>query len=114
MIVSPEDAMIVDLRIYTCKPGRMNDWVALYKEMGWPLQQKYLGNCLGWYTAVEGSLNCVVHLWGYESQADREQRRNAMAADPAWQAFLKRSGELGALVKQENRFLRPTDFSPVR
>lgn len=106
--------MIVDLRIYKCKPNRMNEWVALYKEMAWPLQQKYLGRCLGWFTTLEGELNCVVHLWGYDSQADREARRTAMLNDPAWQAFLKRGGELGLLVSQENRILRPTDFSPVQ
>jgi hypothetical protein len=104
--------MIVDLRIYKCKPGRMNDWVALYKEKGWPLQQKYLGKCLGWYTTVEGELNCVVHLWQYADQGDREKRRNAMAADPGWQAFSKAAKELDALVSQQNRFLKPTDFSP--
>jgi hypothetical protein len=106
--------MIVDLRIYTCKPNRMNDFVALYKEMGWPLQQKYLGRCIGWFTTVEGPLNRVVHLWAYDSQADREARRNAMAADPAWQAFLKRGAELDVLVNMENRILRPTDFSPLQ
>jgi NIPSNAP len=106
--------MIVDLRIYKCKPNKMNEWVALYKEMGWPLQQKYLGRCIGWFTTVEGQLNCVVHLWAYESQADREARRNAMQADPAWQAFLKRGAELQLLDSQENRILRPTDFSPVQ
>jgi hypothetical protein len=106
--------MIVDLRIYKCKPYKMNEWVALYKEMGWPLQQKYLGRCIGWFTTVEGQLNCVVHLWAYESQADREARRNAMQADPAWQAFLKRGAELQLLDSQENRILRPTDFSPVQ
>jgi hypothetical protein len=106
--------MIVDLRIYTCHPGRMPEWVALYKEYGWPLQQKYLGRCIGWFTTVEGELNTVVHLWAYEDQADRERRRNAMAADPAWQDFLRRSKELGALVRQENRILRPSDFSPVQ
>ena len=106
--------MIVDLRIYKCKPNKMNEWVALYKEMGWPLQQKYLGRCIGWFTTVEGQLNCVVHLWAYESQADREARRNAMQADPAWQAFLQRGAELQLLDSQENRILRPTDFSPVQ
>jgi NIPSNAP len=106
--------MIVDLRIYKCKPNRMNEWVALYKEMAWPLQQKYLGRCLGWFTTLEGELNCVVHLWAYDSQADREARRSAMVNDPAWQAFLKRGGERGLLVSQENRILRPTDFSPVQ
>jgi hypothetical protein len=106
--------MIVDVRIYTCKPYKMAEFVALYKDMGWPLQQKYLGRCLGWFTTVEGELNTVVHLWGYDSQADREARRDAMYADPAWQAFLQRGSELQLMVKMENRICRPTDFSPVR
>lgn len=106
--------MIVDLRIYTCRPGRLAEFVKLYQEHGWPLQQKYLGRCLGWYTTVEGTLNQVVHLWAYDSQADREARRNAMAADPAWQDYLRRSAEAGLLAAQENRLLRPTDFAPVK
>lgn len=106
--------MIVDLRIYTVQPGKTADYVALYKAEGWPLQQKYLGRCIGWFTTVEGQLNQVVHIWAYESQADREQRRNAMAADPAWSAFVRKSRDLGYLVHQENRFLRPADFSPLR
>lgn len=106
--------MIVDLRIYTVQPGRVADYVALYKAEGWPLQQKYLGRCIGWFTTVEGRLNQVVHIWAFESQADREARRNAMAADPAWQEFLRKTRDLACLVRQENRFLRPTDFSPLK
>jgi hypothetical protein len=106
--------MIVDLRIYTCKPNRMAEFVQLYKETAWPLQQKYLGRCLGWYTTVEGPLNRVVHMWGYENQGDREARRNAMAADPAWGVYLKKAAELGLLDSMENRLLKPTDFSPVQ
>ena len=106
--------MIVDLRIYTCKPNRMAEFVALYKEYAWPLQQKYLGRCLGWYTTIEGELNTVVHLWAYESQADRETRRNAMAADPAWGAYLAEVGRRDVLVKMQNRIVRPTAFSPIK
>ena len=106
--------MIVDLRMYTCKPNRLPAFVALYKEHAWPLQSKYLKNCLGWYVTVEGALNTVVHLWGYKDQADREARRNAMAADPAWGEYLRRAAEADVLVKMENRILRPTDFSPVQ
>ncbi len=106
--------MIVDLRIYTCKPNRMGEFVALYKEFAWPLQLKYLGRCLGWFTTVEGPLNRVVHLWGYEDQGDRERRRNAMAADPAWQDFLRRGAELGVVIDMQNRILKPTDFCPVQ
>ena len=104
--------MIVDMRTYTVRPGKLAAYVALYKEHAWPLQQKYLGRCLGWYTAAEGMLNQVVHIWAYEDQGDRERRRTAMAADPAWGAFLKKSEEMNLLLAQENRFLKPTDFSP--
>jgi NIPSNAP len=106
--------MIVDLRIYTTRPGKTAEFVALYKAEAWPLQQKHLGRCVGWFVSAEGPLNQVVHLWAYESQADREARRNAMAADPAWAAYLKKANELGLLVAQENRIVRPTDFSPVQ
>jgi hypothetical protein len=106
--------MIVDLRIYTCKPGKLAAFVKLYHELAWPLQEKHLGKCLGWYTAAEGALNTVVHLWGYESQGDREKRRAAMLADPAWQTYMKASEEAGYLVAQENRILAPTAFSPVQ
>ncbi len=99
--------MIVDVRIYTCHPNRVNDFVTLYEELAWPLQRKYLGRCLGWYVTVEGELNTVVHLWGYESQADREARRNAMAADPAWGVYLKAAAEGGMLLRMENRITRP-------
>ncbi len=106
--------MIVDLRIYTCKANRMAEFVKLYEEKAWPLQQKYLGRCLGWYTTVEGPLNRVVHMWGYEDQGDRERRRNAMAADPAWGIYLAEAARLELLLNMENRILKPTAFSPVQ
>lgn len=106
--------MIVDLRIYACKPGRMGEFVALYEKLAWPLQEKYLGKCLGWYTTLEGAQNRVVHLWAYDSQSDRETRRKAMAADPAWDAYLKAVAEADVLTEMENRILAPTAFSPVR
>jgi hypothetical protein len=55
----------------------------------------------------------VVHLWAYEDQGDRAKRRAAMAADPAWQAYAKKSAEADLLVSQQNRITQPTDFSPV-
>ncbi len=106
--------MIVDLRTYTVIPGKLAEYVKLYQDHAWPLQQKYLGRCLGWYTVAEGGLNTVVHMWAYDSQADRETRREAMAKDPAWQEFIRLSAEKGYLQKQENTFLKPTSFSPVQ
>ena len=61
---------------------------------------------------AEGTLNKVVHMWRYENQGDREQRRAAMARDPAWQEFVRMSAEAGYLLGQENVFLSAVDFSP--
>jgi hypothetical protein len=102
--------MIVDLRIYTTLPNKLPEFVALYEAKAWPLQLKYLEKCLGWYTTVEGALNTVVHMWGYADQGDRERRRTAMAADPAWGKYLAEAGARGLLVKMENRIVKPTGF----
>ena len=104
--------MIIDLRIYTTKPNRTADFVAIYKQHAWPLQQQYLGRCLGWTTTIEGQLNQVVHMWAYDSQADREARRAAMAKDPGWATYLAAVAAADVLVHMENRLLRPTEFSP--
>ncbi len=104
--------MIVEERIYTLQPGKVPEMVKLYGEEGLALQQKYLGKFLGYFTAESGNLNQIVFLWGYESLDDRAARRSRMAEDPAWQAYLRKVGPL--LVTQENRFLRPTAFSPIR
>ena len=104
--------MIVEERIYTLHPGKAAEMVKLYGEEGLALQQKYLGKFLGYFTCETGNLNQVVFLWGYDSVDDRHARRERMAQDPAWQAYLKKVVPL--LQKQENKLLRPTSFSPIR
>jgi hypothetical protein len=54
----------------------------------------------------------VVHLWGYDSLAERERRRALLAADPEWQDYLKQSPDI--IVKMENRILVPAPFSPIK
>ena len=49
-------------------------------------------------------------MWVYKNAAHREGSRAAMWADPDWLAYTKRSAELGALVKQNNRLMVPVDF----
>jgi hypothetical protein len=68
------------------------------------------------YAVTEtGPLNTYIHVWGYESAAEREKKRAAMAADPAWQAFLAKSGEAGYLVSQETRIMTAVPwFQPKR
>ncbi|WP_148254168.1 NIPSNAP family protein [Aidingimonas lacisalsi] len=105
--------MLVDLRTYTMVPGRLKAFLELYEREGLPIQQKHLGNLLGYFVTETGDLNQVVHMWGYESAADREARRTAMENDPDWIAYRKKSAEAGNVQHQTNKLLRSTSFSPL-
>jgi hypothetical protein len=105
--------MIVDLRIYTCRPQKTAAFFQIYRAHGWDVQCRILGRCIGWYTTMEGPLNQLVHLWAYRDMADRQARRERLYADPEWLAYIARSEEAGLLVSMENRLLKPTDFCPM-
>ena len=104
--------MIVEERTYHVITGKLSEVVQMYEQEGIALQQEYLGNLLGWFTVDVGELSSVVSLWGYESYADREQRRAKLQADESWKSFLLRLQPL--LHTQWNRIMVPTSFSPVQ
>lgn len=82
----------------------------LYEEHGWSIQRRHLGDPV-LYGAVEtGDVNSYVHIWVFESAADRAAKRAALQADPDWQAYLTKSAEAGYLIKQENKILVPAPF----
>ncbi len=106
--------MIIDHRTYDFHPGKIDAWVALYRDHGLPVQERHLNNLLGFFTTEIGPINQAVFMWAYDNLADREVRRAAMAQDPDWIAYKKKSGAMGALRRQQNKILRPADFSPIR
>jgi hypothetical protein len=103
--------MIVDHRTYGTRPGKLQEFIDTFAARGLPLYMRYCGTLLGYYTSESGTLNQVVHLWGYTDVTDRDNRRAALARDPEWQGFLEVA--LPLLVSQESRILRPTAFSPT-
>ena len=104
--------MIVEQRDYHVFTGKLNELVKLYADEGIELQQRYLGNLLGVFTTDVGALSTYTSMWGYDSYAEREERRARLQADDAWKTFL---GKIQPLIHtQQNRILVPTSFSPVR
>ena len=104
--------MIVEQRDYHVITGKLNELVALYETEGIELQRSYLGNLLGVFTTDIGALSTYTSLWGYESFAEREERRSKLQADERWKAFLAKIQPL--IHTQRNRILIPTSFSPIR
>lgn len=104
--------MIVEQRTYDFQPGTLPKFFKLYEETGArEMQQRILGNLLGYFTTELGPLNQTVHLWGYASLDDRAERRAALAAEPDWLAFLAQVTPL--MQRQESKILIPTAFSPL-
>ncbi|AQZ49574.1 NIPSNAP family protein [Martelella mediterranea] len=103
--------MIIDHRIYTLPHGKTEEYLQRYGRDGLPVQQKYLDGWLGCYVSEIGPLNQVLHLWAYESMADREQRRNAVENDPQWIDFKR--GNIGTFAAQETRILKAAPFTPA-
>lgn len=105
--------MIIEMRTYTAVPGRAGEFLKLYEELALALQNKYLGGLMGYYVTEVGELNQIVHLWRYESLADRETRRAQLDADPGWAVYKQAFARLGAIQHQEAKIMKPVPFSPT-
>lgn len=104
--------MLLDLRLYTCHPGKLAEFLQLVETEILPIQQKYCGNLVFYSTTETGELNQVVQVWAYRNAADRDARRAALWADPEWQKLGARA--LPLFKRQENKLLRTTGFSPMK
>ena len=104
--------MIVDVRTYTAFPGKLPSYFAEYPVDAFEVQKRHLGAPLGYYHVDVGTVNTLIHLWGYKDIADRQTRRDAMAADPAWQAW-QAKGQ-GRFVSQTNNIMKPAPFWPIQ
>jgi hypothetical protein len=106
--------MIFDHRMYTMRPNRVAAFLATYERVALPLQRKYLGEPYGFFVTDIGPLSRIVHIWQYESIADRQTRRDAMEADPAWQDYRRLVIEEDNLLDMQNMILKPAPFFAPR
>jgi len=104
--------MIMEVRTYTIRTGLVAEYLALYEREGYAPHRRHLGDPVGWFSSEVGVLNQVVHMWRYDSHAEREQKRRALYADPEWLAFIPKTRAY--IERMENQILVPTSFSPLR
>ena len=82
--------MIVEERCYVLHATvTVNDYLEVFRRDGLALQRETLGGLIGYFTTEVGELNAIVSLWEYPSFDERQRRRDALAAHPAWQQYLK-------------------------
>lgn len=96
--------LLVDHRIYSIRLRKMGEFIEVFDRLAMPILLRTLGAPLGFWTSQVGPLNQFVHLWGYDSLADYEQRSLARDADPDFPAYLAASEHL--ILAQETRLIR--------
>lgn len=102
--------MIVEMRTYLLHPGKLPEFMRLMRETGIGIEAPILGRLMGYFSTEVGSIDKVVHLWGYDSFEERQRRRRELASNADWQAFVP---EVLPLIRQmKNELLNPASFSP--
>ena len=91
---------------YTIALRKMPEFLEVFHRLAMPVLLQTLGHPLGFYTSLVGPQNQFVHLWGYDSLADYEQRCAARDSHPDFAAYLAASGHL--ITAQETRLIRAT------
>ncbi len=104
--------MIVEHRTYTFAPGKLPAFIEAYQELGHDVQVPILGNLIGVFTTEIGTLNQIIHLWGYDSLAERDRRRGELAANKDWPKYLKKA--VGLIERMETQILVPAPYSPIK
>jgi hypothetical protein len=99
---------LFEIRQYTLIPGAIPGLIERWSEKieG---RQKFSPLIAGMYSEF-GALNKWVHIWAYKDAAERTTARTAAAATGQWPA----RNPPGVVVKQENAFVLPASFSPIR
>lgn len=104
--------MYVEERMYTLQVGKAPEYLKLYEQEGLAVQTRHLPHMVGYYVTEVGPQNMIVHLWGYEDLNQRDRCRAALAADPAWQAYLPKIRAL--ILSQETRIMKCAPFFAER
>ena len=107
--------MLYELRTYTAMPGKMPAMQARFRDVTMALFEKHGIKNIGYWTNTVGGRNDeMIYMLAFEDMAHRERAWTAFSTDPEWIADRVATEADGALVYHyENRFLTPTEYSPL-
>ena len=101
---------IYELRTYTLHPGKINEAIDLYTNVGWPALEPFQKYLVGYFTGDIGALNQIVHLWKFADDAARRAMCQEIYANEGFMAF---AAKFRPLIRiQENKLLLASPWGP--
>ena len=105
---------LFELRTYYCNEGKLPDLHKRFRNHTNYLFVKH-GMSLIAYWTPEDEKDVLVYVLAYPNRESRDRSWKGFMDDPVWKKVFAESRENGALVKKvESRFMRSSDYSPVR
>ncbi len=104
--------MIIEMRTYTIKVGKLQEFIKIYDEDIRKIHTEILGNQLGFFYSEFGDLNQVIHLYGYDSYYERDKRRKVLSENEEFKNYVKKVEDL--ISSQTSQVLMPTEFSNIK
>lgn len=104
--------MIFDVRTYDIAPGRLKEYITVFETYGLPVAKRHGLNLVGFFTSRIGRLNQVLHIWAYDDLSQMDELRAARDTDPGWAEYRKNNA--GMIVRQEDKIMDGTSFSPLK
>ncbi len=109
-------AMIHELRIYHCAPGRLPDLNKRFETITTKIWERFNIRPIGFWTVLIGANNHdLYYLIEWESLAERETAWTAFSTDPEWlekRADTEKNGPL--ITHLDNFILSPTTYSKIQ
>ena len=107
---------IFEMRVYTLAGGAEVPKLQALWEKGIPERTRISPLCAAWISEL-GALNQFIHIWPYKSVDERNEVRDKAKATGMWppSVLAKKTGLPGyEIIKQENKILMPSAFSPIQ
>ena len=95
--------MLLDVRTYTCLPGRVPAQLELYKKYGYPVQLRYMGEPLCYAVAESGELNTITHIWVVRERGRPRGKTRAHGAGSGLEGLSLRERQGGQIDRAEER-----------
>lgn len=97
--------MLFEQRIYTLRPGTLEAFWQAQRDRGFELVRPILERQVGYFSALSGAADQIIHLYRYDSHEDWLNRLHGLYRVAALEPYFKTVRAL--MLAQENRFLVP-------
>ncbi|NDZ17525.1 NIPSNAP domain containing protein [Variovorax sp. WS11] len=103
--------MLIERRCYTLKPGGLGAFWRAQEDRGYESVRPILERLIGYFSAVSGPADQVVHLYRYDTFDDWQTRLHGLYAVASLEPYFKTVRAL--MTFQENAFLSPAPLDAL-